>query len=219
VINHKVTALKAQKRNRQRINVYLDGEYAFGLARIVAAWLYIGQEISDDKIAQLLDDDARESAYQRALRFMDYRPRTEQEIRQKLAEQAVSEEVAATVIERLKDNGLIDDARFARMWVDNRSELHPRSQRYLRFELQRRGVDPQEIEEALEAVDNEAMAYRAATKQARKYKDLDRRVFRQKLTNYLAQRGFNYDTCTQVIPRVWDELHGENPSPNEEAQT
>jgi regulatory protein len=187
------------------------------LARIVAAWLHVGQEISDEKIAQLREDDARETAYQRALKYLDFRPRTELEVRQKLAEQAVSEEVAEVVIERLKDNGLVNDARFAKMWVDNRSELRPRSERFLRYELQKRGISPQEINEALEEVDNEEMAYRVATKQARKYKDLDRRVFRQKLTGYLAQRGFDYDICTQVIPRVWEELQGGEPSPNEEA--
>ncbi len=70
VMNYEITALKLQKRNRQRVNVYLDGEFAFGLARIVAAWLAVGQEIDDQKIAQLQQEDAREVAYQRALKFL-----------------------------------------------------------------------------------------------------------------------------------------------------
>ena len=69
-MNHTITALTLQKRNRERVNVYLDGEYAFGLARIVAAWLVVGQELSDEKITQLRIEDEREVAYQRALRLI-----------------------------------------------------------------------------------------------------------------------------------------------------
>ena len=64
-MSHRITALKLQKRNRQRVNVYLDGDFAFGLARIVAAWLHVGQELSDEKIEQLLAEDAKEVAYHR----------------------------------------------------------------------------------------------------------------------------------------------------------
>ena len=49
-MDQKITALKAQKRNPNRINVYLDGIFAFGLARVVAAWLQVGQTLSDEKI-------------------------------------------------------------------------------------------------------------------------------------------------------------------------
>ena len=52
-MNQKITALKAQKRNPNRVNVYLDGNFAFGVARIVAAWLNIGQELSPEKVASL----------------------------------------------------------------------------------------------------------------------------------------------------------------------
>ena len=60
----KVTALKLQKRNKNRVNVYLDGEFAFGLARIVAAWLSTGQELTEEKIAELQAQDNVEVALQ-----------------------------------------------------------------------------------------------------------------------------------------------------------
>ena len=119
---HKVTALTPQKRNRQRVNVYLDGEFAFGLQRIVAAWLQVGQEISDEKIAQLQAGDALEVAYQRAIRLLGYRPRTEQEIRQNLGQHGIAEESIDVVVNRLLKSGLVDDTRFAQNWIENRSE-------------------------------------------------------------------------------------------------
>ena len=69
-MGRKVTALKAQKRNSQRINVYLDDEFAFGLSRYAATWLQIGQELSPEKIKELQDIDAQEVAYQRALNLL-----------------------------------------------------------------------------------------------------------------------------------------------------
>ncbi len=77
----KITAIEPQQRNPQRVNVYLDGAFAFGLTRITAAWLQVGQEISEEKIASLQAEDANEIAYQKALHFLSYRPRSSREIR------------------------------------------------------------------------------------------------------------------------------------------
>jgi regulatory protein len=215
-MKHKITALTLQKRNRQRVSVFLDDEYAFGLARIVAAWLEVGQELSDEKIAQLRAEDEREVAYQRALRLIQYRPRSEVEIRQLLSRHATPEESAEEVIERLKQSGLINDAEFAQTWVENRADLHPRSRRALAYELSRRGIDAQVIEQSLTTIDDDAMAYQAAQRPARKYKDLEWNEFRQKMYRYLAQRGFNYEASAQAISRIWQEFHGELLNPEEE---
>ena len=216
-MNRRITALSQQKHNPQRVSVYLDGEYAFGLARIVAAWLQVGQEISDEKITLLQAEDTREVAYQRAIKLLHYRPRTEAEVRQTLRSHDVDETVIDEVIERLKSSGLIDDARFAQLWVENRAEMRPRSHRALAYELNKRGIQSQEIAQALEAVDDEEMAYQAACKQARKLKDLEWKVFRHKLYGFLSLRGFNYEISSQIIPRVWEEIHNPEQLTDEEA--
>jgi regulatory protein len=203
----RITALKLQKRNHQRVNVYLDGEYAFGLARIVAAWLAVGTELSDEKIAQLQAEDQRESAYQHALNLINFRPHTEVEIRQNLRRHKMDEEIIQYVLERLKDSGLVNDAGFANNWVDNRVELRPRSRRALAFELRQRGVDSDIIEQTLEKVDDSAMAYQAAQRQAHKIKNYEWREFRLKMLRYLAQRGFTYEVSAEAARRVWEEQH------------
>jgi regulatory protein len=204
-MNRRITALKLQKRNHQRVNVYLDGEYAFGLARIVAAWLAVGTELSDEKIAQLQADDQREAAYQRALNLINFRPRTEVEIRQNLQRHKMEEEIIQYVLQRLKENGLVNDAGFAQSWVDNRAELRPRSRRALAFELRQRGVDTAIIEQTIDHVDDSAMAYQAALRQAHKIKNLEWREFRLKMLRYLAQRGFSYEVSAEAARRVWEE--------------
>ena len=206
-MSYKITALKLQKRNHQRVNVYLDGEFAFGLARIVAAWLSVGQEIDNEKIAQLQHEDEREVAYQRALKFLNYRPRTRLEIRQNLQKHDIPEDVIGYVLERLQHAGLINNQRFAENWVENRSELRPRSRRALSYELKQRGIDPEVIEQTLEQIDDEGLAYQAALKQSRKYRNLEWEDFRRKMYGFLARRGFNYEISSHVTARVWARDH------------
>lgn len=207
-MGHQVTALRVQKRNPQRVNVYLDGEYAFGLARIVAAWLQVGQDLSDEKITQLRAEDEYEAAYQHALKFLSYRTRSQAEVRTNLLKRGTPDGVIDEVIERLVSAHLVDDERFARLWVENRSEFRPRSRRALTYELRQRGLDQETIEQSIESLDEDELAYQAAQKQARKLNSQDYETFRQKLLGFLARRGFSYAVSMPVIRRVWVESHG-----------
>lgn len=205
-----ITALTAQKRNPARINVFLDGDFAFSLSRIVASWLITGQELSEEKIAALQAEDEREAAIQQALRFITYRERSEAEVRQNLARHEISEEVTEAVLARLRENGMIDDERFARHWVENRNEFRPRGRRALAFELRRKGVSPEAIDTALEAVDEEALAYQAALKAARRWESLEWKDFRNKVISFLARRGFNFDSAAQAATRIWSEKQADS---------
>lgn len=211
----KITAIKAQKRNKERVSVYLDGEYAFGLARIVAAWLEVGQELSDEKIALLTSKDEVEAAYARCLRLLNQRDRTMAEMRQYLKRHEVTEPVIDDVIGRLERANLIDDKRFAQNWIENRSEFRPRSRRALAFELRTRGIAPDAIEDALEQTDEEGMAYRAAKKQSTKYRNLDWPEYRQKMIAFLGRRGFSYGTSAPVVQRIWQEKQSESDQEND----
>jgi regulatory protein len=207
-----VTGLKAQKKNHQRVNIYLDGEFAFGLSRFVAAWLRIGQEIDQEKIESLLAEDAREVAYQQALNFLRYRERSKAEVRNYLARQDIPEVTIEEIISRLQERNLIDDQRFARLWAENRADFHPRSRRVISLELRQKGVPNADIDQAISQVDDDELAYQAALKYAGKLGPLSWQEFRQKLFGYLSRRGFNYETTTQATQRAWTERN--SPSEN-----
>jgi regulatory protein len=207
-MDHTITAITVQKRNPQRVNIDLDGNFAFGLSRIVAAWLHVGRVVSDQDIAQLQAKETQEVAFQNAIRFISYRPRTTAEIESKLNEKGYAETVIQATIERLRANGLLDDQQFARTWVDNQSTFRPRGQRALAFELRRKGVTDEVIAQALEETPaEEELAYQAGTRQARKLANLERNEFRMKLSAFLARRGFSYGTIAPVVVRIWEELH------------
>lgn len=202
----KITALKLQKRNRNRVNVYLDDEFAFGLSRIVAAWLHTGQELSEEKIAELKAKDGVEIALQRALNFLSYRARSEQEVRKNLTKHGHDELVIDEIIERLNRGGLLNDANFAEMWVENRSEFRPRGRQVLRLELRQKGITDEVISSTLESLDENELAYRAAQKKARRYRELEYPDFRKKMSGFLARRGFHYGIISEVLPKIWEEI-------------
>lgn len=205
----KITALEAQKKNPNRVNIHLDGEFAFGLARITAAWLKVGDVLTDEKIAELQANDAHERALQQALLFLSYRIRSEKEIRQNLLKHEFSEEVIETTLEKLRASNLANDNEFARAWVENRSAFRPRSRRALTMELRQKGLDEETVQAAVSGVDEQALAYESALKRANRLKGLEWGEFRRKLSEYLARRGFPYSVIAPVVTQVWNEAHAE----------
>lgn len=203
----KITAIEPQKRDPNRVNIYLDGEYAFGVARITAAWLRVGQEIDQQKIEKLQADDLRERAYQQAMLFLSYRARSEEEIRKNLRKHEMPEAIIEETLEKLRRDRLADDGQFAQMWVENRTTFRPRSKRAMTIELKQKGLQEQAIQSALEAVDDEALAYEAAVKRARRLEGLQWPDFRKKLSEFLARRGFSYSVIAPVVTKVWNQAH------------
>jgi regulatory protein len=202
----KITALRVQKRNKDRVSVYLDGEFAFGLSRIVAAWLHTGQELSDEKIAELKAQEDVEIALQRALNFLSYRPRSEKEVRQNLKKHKHTQAVIDEIVERLVRGRLVNDENFAGLWVENRSEFRPRGSRMLRAELRQKGISDQVIEETLSDLDEPSLALKAARKKSRRFRELEKDEFRKKMYSFLARRGFHYGVISEVVAIIWEEI-------------
>ena len=215
----KITALTVQKKNPNRVNVHLDGEFAFGLARIVAAWLSVGQELSEEKIEQLQAEDARERAFQQAMLFLSYRARSEAEIRQNLRKHEIPEPVIEQTLDRLRQDGFANDHRFAQAWVENRSTFRPRSRRMMAMELRQKGLSAEAVSSAVEGVDDESLAYEAAQKRMARYKGLEWNDFRKKLSDFLARRGFSYSVIAPVVTRIWNEAHKDEQHYEEEDLT
>jgi regulatory protein len=202
-----VTKLQVQKRRRDRVNVYLDGRYAFSLPEMEAVKLRRGQVLSDADIAQLRHRDELSKAYNLALGYLSYRPRSQAEVQTHLQRKGYHEALVAEVLARLQDAGLVDDVEFAQYWVENRMQFRPKGPVALRYELRQKGVAEEPIAEALEAVDPDEAAYRAAQRQARRLASEDRQVFFRRLVAYLGRRGFTYETARGACERAWREIH------------
>jgi regulatory protein len=205
-----VTALKFQQSHRQRVSVYLDGQYAFGLPDIVAAQLAIGQVLADEEIAELQEQDNLEQAYQRSLQLLSHRARSSHEIRSYLQQRLqATPEAIEEIVARLTSSGYLDDEQFARTWVSDRERFRPRSPAALRSELRQKGVAEEHIAHALSEIDDQASALHAGRTYVRRLQNLDERSFRQKLGNHLLRRGFTHGVVWPVVDRIWREQGGD----------
>lgn len=205
----KITALTRQKRNPDRVNVYLDGTFAFGLAAITAVSLRVGQSLTQAEIESLQGSDLEEKAKNVAIRFIEYRPRSVAETRQHLQKKEYPEEVIERVVDRLEAVELLNDAAFARYWVEQRETFKPRSKIALQQELRQKGIERGLIETAVAAVDELAAATQAAEAKARRWHQLPEQEFTKKLGGFLQRRGFGYEIVREVTEALWAELNSD----------
>jgi regulatory protein len=203
----RVTAITKQRREG-RYNLYLDGRFALGLTldAIAAAGLRAGDEIDDDTLRSLQRAAGGADALAAAMRLLSYRPRSEGELRQRLSRRGAPADLADEAISRLRELGLVDDAAFARAWVEGRSRLSPRSRRLLRRELQARGIEGEAAREALVSLDDEDAALRAAGRRAGAMRGLPYPEFRRRLGDFLRRRGFDPATVRRTVERLWQEI-------------
>lgn len=202
-----ITTLQVQKNNAERVSVFLDGEFAFGVTLEVAARLRKGQHLSDAEIAALCTQDDVDRAYRAALHYLAARPRSRAEVEQQLARKGHAPEAIAVALDRLEQRAFVDDEAFAAYWVENRNQFRPRSAAALRYELQQKGVDAASIQAATQAVDELAAAWSVVESKLERWQTLNEDELTRKIGGLLARRGFGYDVARQTARRAWQVLH------------
>lgn len=199
-----ITSIKQQK-NKNRVNVYLDDEFGFGidLDNFVLLHLKVDQELTEKEVEDIVKKAEYQKTLDKLLRFAMVRPRSEKEVGDYFKRKKVHESLHEKLFEKLKHLELLDDAKFAKWWVEQRQAFRPKPKRVLSIELRTKGIKKEVIDEVLgeEIVDEEKMARELINKKAYKWKNLEPRLARQKMSQYLAGKGFGWD----VIGRVIDE--------------
>ena len=206
----RITALKIQARDKDRVNVFVDGKYRFSLDITQVAELGIknGAEYSEEELVELENESQFGKLYTRSLEYALVRPRSQRELKDYLyrktrdtrtktgdIKKGVSKELTERVFQRLSDKGYLNDEKFARFWVENRNVRKGTSLRKLQSELQAKGVESSIIQRVLgesERTDIDELR-KIIAKKARRYDD------EQKLMMYLARQGFRYDDIKEAL--------------------
>jgi len=214
----KITALRPGKGQGKRINVFVDGKFAFSLEADVVAKekLRVEQLLSTEQIAALNRADSFHRCLNAAFHYLGYRPRSETELRERLQRRGFDGDTQEAVIARLKEQGFVDDIAFARFWQDNRQSFSPRSQWLTKLELRRKGIADDIIEQVVNAIDDDDSAYQAALGKARSLILSDYQSFRRRLGGYLRRRGFSYGVINNAVERMWQELTNRSLEPPSE---
>jgi len=197
-----ITDLKSQRRDNGRVNVFLDGDYAFSLAYKHANLLTVGQGLSLSEMDNLLEADQVDKAYEKAIRFIEYRPRSVLEVHDRLVRYGVEIKVIEKVTIRLQVENVLDDTKFAMLWVENRRAFRPRGKLLLHKELVEKGIDDSDIENALSEVDELPDALQLVYSKLSKYDGLSSDSFRNKIWSLLTRRGFDYSVINDVISEI-----------------
>ena len=201
-----ITKLGIQKKNKERVNVFLDEKYSFAVTLNVALELKKGQFLSDVEIERFKQQDDRHKAYDRAIFYLGFRARSRSEVERYLKEKEYAPDIITGVVTRLIEEKYLNDDEFAQTWVSNREQLKPKSKRALQYELRQKGVGQTAIESALSELDEDDAAHRALESKLWQWQQLDQETFKKKAMGFLSRRGFGYHITRDAVDTAWDEI-------------
>lgn len=205
----KIVSIDKVPRSRQRLVIHFDVGEALELSAeiVTAAGLAIGTVVDAEERSALQQRDQAWSARETALRMLEYRPRTETELRRRLRRDGIPAEIIDECVARLREQRLIDDGTFAEIFTRDRVRLKPRGRRMLIQELRGRGVEEHTAAAAIDAVlaeeeVDELELAREATRRWRPRPGEEPLRARRRLAGFLARRGFGGEVTQQIIEEV-----------------
>jgi regulatory protein len=210
-----ITALQIQEKDKERINVFIDHEFALGISlrTLEQSGLYKGKVIDDADWEQLVKAEQMDKAYNAALNFLSARPRSTREIRDRLRQKDYPDDHIDVALAKLEKLGLVNDEAFARFWVENRQNCRPKGARALQSELQQKGVEREVISQVLDTMtntdderDNALVIARGALR--RYQNEPDKWAFSRKMGAFLQRRGFGFEAIKPAVDTLWGEIHG-----------
>lgn len=196
----RVTDIQPQKKHQQLFNIFLDDKFAFSLSdlELSNSGLRIGDDVGEATVEALKTRSQVSKGYTMALRLLARRPRSRYELQTYLERKQLTATSVTEIVHKLEAQGLIDDREFARLWVDNRNLLKPRSRRALQAELMQKRVGKDIIADQLDQIGEETEINNLTTLIEKKKKNpryADRRI----LTEYLSRQGFSYQTIQKAF--------------------
>jgi len=201
-----IVEIRGISRGRQRLLVLSDGrEFLFSEESCERLGVTEGLEATPELLQQLERAERRVNAHDAALRLLASRPRSENEMRTRLALRGIDPGAIEDEIERLRASGLLDDEKFANAWVEDRKRVSPRGRRMVRYELLGRGIDPEAAERAVEDIDDRETALILARTRARRTAVANYEAFFAKVGGFLRRRGFDYEVTAYATRQAWEE--------------
>ncbi|NLG37454.1 MAG: hypothetical protein GX549_05515 [Clostridiales bacterium] len=201
----KITKIETQNKNKNRVSVFVDGEYRGSLSLITCAQtgLREGDELNDARWDEIERMHEARQAFDQGLRYLESRMRSHREMRDYLRRKGFSDEAADSAREKLAQYGYLDDAEFARLWVRDRAAVRRSGRWGIEQELLARGVDRDKIALALDEYtpERERENARAEFDRLRKrYENVaDTATRKQKIGASLMRRGFDWDTIRPLM--------------------
>ncbi len=201
-----ITRLIQGKKNPHRVNLYIDGVFAFALSldEVAKQGLKPGLALTETQLASLKQTDEDQYLYAKILNFLSYRPRTIHEVRARLRKYGLTALPSQNkIIQRLQSSGYLDDLAFARWFIESRNTHKPRSVRLLQHELKVKGVSEAIIKSVTKDIaDEQATIAHILSRKLGQPRKLDPET-RQKISRLLARQGFPWVKVKEVV-KNWE---------------
>ena len=197
-----ITSIKAQK-NQKRVNIYLDNSFGFGLdlENFMKLQLKVNQELTEEEKNEIIKKGELQKCFDKTLRFVMTRPRSLKEVKDYFRRKQVDASLHQVILEKMIKLELLDDQKFAKWWVGQRLEFKHKSKKDITFELRQKGIDTNIIKNVLDdsEIDELKIAKELLEKKSYKWARYDEDVKKQKITQYLAGKGFSWDIISQAV--------------------
>lgn len=205
----KITKIEYQKKSKDRVSIYLDDNYAFGidLNIMIKYSLKKNMELEDDFISEILKAEDEISAYNYAISVLSRNSKSEKQLRQKMQDKGYDPQFIENAITKLKQQKYIDDERYSEMFINDKINISKDGKLKIKEALQSKGIDRLIIDEKLQEItadDEIKRAYLLGNKKLKSIKEEDTRKKRVKLANYLITKGFEYGTVKKAVSKLLD---------------
>ena len=210
----RITKIEKQKKANKRFSIFVDDGFVSGISQdtLVNFGLKIGDKLDSRKLREIEEKENLFKAKEFALKLLSFRPRSRKELKDRLKKKGFEQEAIEQTLNRLEELNLIDDHKFASMWVEEKLRYRPTGRRVLEQELYLKGIDKDIISEVLDKVysdiDEKDLALKLFEKRKKQYAKLDEDVAKRRINNLLLRRGFSYQTVASIFYK-WKEMMGE----------
>lgn len=210
----KITKIEQCKRNKERVNIYIDEEFAFAIYMelVYRFGLKVNDEVDRDKLIEIAEIENLSKCKDNALKTIERSYKTEKEIRDKLLSKEFDETTVEKTISFLKEYAFIDDLKFTKMYVKDRIRNQGRNK--IKYALTQKGVNKYLIDEVFESLNKDEEEERAFLICEKKYLSICKREdddfkIKNKLIRYMLGRGYEYDMARNIVSKIYLEYKGD----------
>lgn len=207
---NKITKIEVQKKNKNRVNVYVDEEYFFSCdAELVYTHkLKTNEEIDLTIVTEVVKEDNFKKAKRDGLKIIEKTYKTEKEVHNKLLAKGYEESIVLKALEFLDSYNFVDDEKYAKAYIKDKIKAQGRDKIF--YSLTSKGIDAETIKDSLSEVDEDAEFEGAKKLGLKKYEALikrenDSRKIQGKLKQYLASKGYSWEMIKRVCNSILND--------------
>lgn len=204
---NKITKIEVQKNNKERVNIYIDGEYSFSLTDelIYKEGLKVNQCIDVDRLEKIAKEESYHKCKNTALRIIEKTYKSKKELKDRLILKGYEIDVIERVIELLKEYNLQNDENYTKMYI--KDKIKSQGQNKIKYTLIKKGISEELIQEEMETVDDDyqkEVAYSLAVKKMNvlSKREDDKYKLSQKLYRFLISKGYSYSVVSEIVKKV-----------------